>query len=282
MITKEEIYNYLNSEEKELNEKISNLKMYNLKNYFKRRGIDTAFFLHRAAPFALATVIASSTFPMMSAKKPFYRDTIIEKASIRSIDTSTGYHYQSRSFDYEYNTNKLEYSTGWTLDNNLYTRNIISYEIDNSIDLEDLESLLTKTDQELRESLHIINIETISKIELSPEDELFNEPAIIVTRSFQSDDLSYERKETFSEDLWTSVVYIAYIAMVGFGLASIRNIIFKRKVEDNLKKLKNKYRKIDAKEIEELKKLLLIKQENLRLLNNSDVEVTTPTPRKAR
>lgn len=283
MITKKEIYNHLNNEEKELNEKVSNIRLYNLKNFFRRRGVDAVFVLHKATPFVLATIIASSTFPMLSTKKPFHKDTIIEKAYIQSINSSTGYNYQRSSFDYKYDTNRLEYSTGWTLDeNNLYTRTLTTYQIDDSIDLRDLDSLLSKTEQELRESLYITNIEKISKPELTKEDEMFNEPAVIITRSFTSDELFYEREENTGEDLWTSVLYISYIAIIGLGLASIRNTIFKRKAEKELEKLKLKYRRISAEEIEELKELLLIKQENLKLLNNTDVEETAPAPRKVR
>ena len=283
MTTKEQIYNGLENEVRDLNDKVSNLKIYNLKNAMKRGGINTVYALHKAAPYFLAMVVASSTFPMLSSKKPFQKDPVIEKAFVQNIDTTTGYHYQKRSFDERFDTNSLEYTTGWEIgENNLYTRTLITYEINKSIDLADLDSLLSKTDQELRESLHVTNIEIISKSELTPEDEIFMEPAVIVTRSFRSDDMTYEREENFGEDLWTSFLYIAYVAIIGFGLSAIRKTIIKRKVEDKLAKIKNRYRRIEDYELDELKELLLIKKENLKLLTDPDETFDSPEPRRAR
>lgn len=282
MITKEEIYNSLNREVNELDEKISNFKLYNFKNFFKRTAIGTTLSLNRFLPFAIASILISST-SVMGYKKPFNRDMIIESAQVATVDTSTGYHLETTSFDYTYASNSLEYTTGWQVDeNNNYSRTITTYEIDDSIDLKDLDSVLTKTKEELQNSLHITNIKTITKTKLTDDDELFFEPAVIVTRSFTSEDKTIERKETAGEDIWFTICYIGFTTLVGTGINSVKNIIFKKRLENKLKGLMAKYRRIDRSEIESLKRVLEIKKANLELMSSSATLEDAPAPRKAR
>ena len=274
MITKEEIYNHFNQEVVDLEQKIKNIKIHNLKSFWKRSEIKTILMIHRLLPFALATMIISSSNTLEN-RKILKRNYINGKSQILSTDRLTEYHHEFSTLNHQNNINKIEYTTGWSSNkDNSYSRTIITYEIDNNIDLTDLSSIQNKSKEELEKSLHIIDVQTITKTELNADDQLYREPVIIITRNFLP-----ENKNQKKEEILFSLLYIILITFLGTGINTIRRIILQERIETKLKKLLVRYKKIEESEIAELEEILAIKKENLNLLeNNSSTNINNPIP----
>lgn len=282
MTTKTDIYNNINNEVKALDQKVNHVKMYNCKVFLKRTGIKAISIVHHVTPFVMASLLISTL--NITGRKPFERKTVEEHAIVSTIDTSSGYHHESSTFDYDYDYRSLEYTTGWEEKDGYYNRTIYEYEISNKIDLNDIDSILAMSQEDLKNSLVLINVKTITKPNLSEEDELFYEPAVVVNSFHESEDRTYTRDETDWEVIKYSILYILLISAVGSGLVGLEHLFTKKKIEQKLGELKVRYKRISSSELEDLRKLLEVKKANLDLLNEQqDDSLEMPiSPRKVR
>ena len=282
MTTKTDIYNNINKEVEALDQKVNHTKMYNCKEFLKRTGIKAISIVHHVTPFVMASLLISTL--NTTGRKPFERNTVEEHAIVSTIDTSSGYHHESSTFDYDYDYRSLEYTTGWEEKDGCYNRTIYEYEISDKIDLNDLDSVLAMSEEDLKNSLVLINVKTITKTTLDEDDELFFEPAVVVNSFHESEDRTYIRDETAWEVIKFSILYILIIAAVGGGIIGIEHFFTKKKIENKLYELQARYNGISSSELEDLKKLLEIKKANLDLLQEKqDDSLEIPiSPRKVR
>ena len=282
MKTENEIYNNISNEVKDIEEKIKKLEMYNVKAFFMRRVIDSVAVVHYLAPFVLASVLMSSI--NVTGRKPFERKTVEEHAVVSTFDTSSGYHLEAATYDYNYSDRSIEYTTGWEEKDGYYNRTIYDYEISNKVDLNDIDSILNMSKEELTELLAITNIKTITKPTLSEEDKMFMEPAVIINSFHDSEDMTYIRDETTWEVIKYALLYIIINIFAGVGLKGIERIILKKKVENKLTEIKYKYRNVSEEEFENLIALLKVKKANFDLIdeNNKEISEIELAPRKVR
>ncbi len=283
MTTKNAIYNDIQKDVKDLEEKVKHVNVYNIKNYFKRRGIDAISLVHHVAPFVLAGVLLSSA-NIMKERKPFEKQMVEVHAKVSSMDTSTGYHHEYVSYDSNYDDRSIEYTTGWELKDGYYTRTITEFEISKKVDFNDIDSILKMSSEELKSLLTVTNIRTITKPELNDEDKLFMEPAVVVNSVYDSEEVFYLRKETGFEVFKYYLLYVLIIAAMGGGIIGIERIFLKNKINDKLGILKQKYKRISKRDLNELKKLLEIKKNNLEMITEqyAPLEEAPMSPRKVR
>lgn len=252
--------------------KIKHRNLYNVKNLMMRILIKCGI----AFDFVLPMIVSASlVFGFLTARgnKPFKIDEIVDKARIETIDTSSGKHIETISYDFEEDDEVLEYSTGWIInDDGLYERTVTSYRLNNSIDLDDVDSIFSMTKEEIESELFVTNIQLIQKASLEPEDEIYNEDALIIINNYDSQDEYFTRTETVNENKLNSLLFILLSVFWSYSFKCIgdfMNIFVKIQIRDVLESYEPMYVKIDDEEIRRLEQLLRIKQENLSLLNEN-------------
>ena len=131
---------------------------------------------------------------------------------------------------------------------------------------------MAMTKEELEQILVITNIRTIRKNTLTPEDSIYNEDAIIVINHSESETESITRLETSSENVWGSIWYMILALCWGNNFRNIEKIFVKTYLRDRLREYEPLFRQINKEELETMRKILKVKQENLALVKGE----TTP------
>ena len=253
-----------------LQNKIEHRRLYNIYNAIIRMLLKSGIAIDYIFPFILAAIVVANSKGVKS-DPPFHIDEVTEKASIETIDTSSGIHIEHLSYDFSYDNNLLEHSTGWIMnDKGLYERTVTSYRLDDEVNLEDTEKIFEMTKEEIEKTLVITNIETIKKNKLTKEDEIYNSDAIIIIKHAESETETITRPETTEENFWNSIIYIVTILFYGIVAKKIEKIFVKTYIRDSLRECSFFFRSIDKEELETMRKILKLKQENLAMINSNE------------
>lgn len=270
MIDNNELMKKLTKDANRLQNKIEHRKLYNIRNAVVRSLIKSGIAVDYALPFIIvAMIIANAQTSKENA--PFRVDEIVEKAGIETIDTSSGIHLEHLSYDFDYDDELIEYSTGWIVnEQGLYERTVTSYRLNDDIDLENKEKILEMTKDDIDNALVITDIKTVKKNALNPEDQIYNSDAIIVIDHSESEEETITRLETKSENFWHSLWYIVLVLSYGNNVRLLEKIFVKTYMRDKLREYEPSFRKINKEELDTMKKILKMKQENLSMLNNEN------------
>ena len=170
----------LNNDVNKLQNKIEHRNLYNVRNFVVQALLKSGIAIDYALPFILAAIIFANS-QTAKGNTPFRINEITEKAGIETMDTSNGIHIEHISYDFNYDDELIEYTTGWIVnDKGLYERTVTSYRLSDEIDLDDTEKILSMSKEELEQLLVITNVKTIKKNTLDAEDSIYNDDAIIV------------------------------------------------------------------------------------------------------
>lgn len=273
MNSRNELVNKLSGDVKRLENKIDHRTLYNIRNMVVKALLKSGIAIDYALPFILASIVIAHSY---SAKgdAPFHIDEITEKASIETIDTSSGVHLENVSYDFSYNDELIEYSTGWIInDNGLYERTVTSYRISNEIDLSETEKILAMSKEEIENILVVTNIQTIRKNTLTPEDKIYDSDALIVVNHSESDDETITRQETTSENVWHSILFIIMALSWGNNTRLIAKLFVKTYIRDRLREYEPLFRQINKEELEIMKKILEVKKQNLAMIDETSNNV---------
>ena len=272
MLTKRNLVNKLKKETKELENQIKYRKLYNIRNYGIQLLIKSGIALNHSLPFIVAAIIIGHS-KLMEEGNPFKIELVSQKANLETIDTSSGKHIKNISYDFDYDDKILEYSTGWIInEKGLYQRTITSYRLDKEFNLYDTEKILSMTKEEIEKSLIITNINTIQKNTLSSYDYIYDEDALIFTNHTLSDENTIERYENLSENALQVIYFIILTFAGGTALRLLEKKLIKKNMGDKLKEYIPLYRQISKEELEEMKKMLEIKKQNLSLITSTENE----------
>lgn len=275
MKNKEQFYRCLVRKEKSLQNKIDHLKFYNIRNLAIRALLKSGIAIDYALPFLVSSIIIGSIQAKMNIT-PFILDEKEIHPSVETIDTSSGFHLQNISYDFSYDEEAIEYTTGWKLNKNgLYERVLTSYRISNDIDITNVEKLLSMSKEELDAALIVTNIEKIYKQKLNSDDKIYAKDAIIVINNSELNDECRMGKESINDNLLYTILYIIILLVLGGGFKILGNIFIKNKVRDKFRDYQVYFQKIDTYDLETLKKMLQVEKENLSLLAD-----TTPNINK--
>ena len=136
MIDNNELMKKLTKDANRLQNKIEHRKLYNIRNAVVRSLIKSGIAVDYALPFIIVAMIIANA-QTSKGNAPFRVDEIVEKAGIETIDTSSGIHLEHLSYDFDYDDELIEYSTGWIVnEQGLYERTVTSYRLNDDIDLE--------------------------------------------------------------------------------------------------------------------------------------------------
>lgn len=267
MTDREKLIKTLRKEIKTLEKQIKNIEFHNSKIVLKTNFIKTRLVLNRISPFVLAGVISFGAVSGLGFN-PFSNEKVKEKSKIEYSSTSTGLNKKSTSYDREYN-NSFYHTTGWELNKNgLYERTVTYYELDTSIDLSDIDNILSMSKEEIEDKLNVINIEKIQKSSLSVDDEIYNEDMVVVTKSVEDEENYVFHDETFFENLIDVGFYL--IGVIAFGL-SIR-IINKKVLKIDEKLNEKNCLSVEEFDIDTLLGILEMKKHNLEMLEEDSYD----------
>lgn len=270
MIDNNELMKKLTKDANRLQNKIEHRKLYNIRNAVVRLLIKSGIAVDYALPFIIVAMIIANA-QTSKGNAPFRVDEIVEKAGIETIDTSSGIHLEHLSYDFDYDDELIEYSTGWIVnEQGLYERTVTSYRLNDDIDLENKEKILEMTKDDIDNALVITDIKTVKKNALNPEDQIYNSDAIIVIDHSESEEETITRLETKSENFWHSLWYIVLVLSYGNNVRLLEKIFVKTYMRDKLREYEPSFRKINKEELDTMKKILKMKQENLSMLNNDN------------
>ena len=270
MIDNNELMKKLTKDANRLQNKIEHRKLYNIRNAVVRSLIKSGIAVDYALPFIIVAMIIANA-QTSKGNAPFRVDEIVEKAGIETIDTSSGIHLEHLSYDFDYDDELIEYSTGWIVnEQGLYERTVTSYRLNDDIDLENKEKILEMTKDDIDNALVITDIKTVKKNALNPEDQIYNSDAIIVIDHSESEEEAITRLETKSENFWHSLWYIVLVLSYGNNVRLLEKIFVKTYMRDKLREYEPSFRKINKEELDTMKKILKMKQENLSMLNNDN------------
>lgn len=270
MIDNNELMKKLTKDANRLQNKIEHRKLYNIRNAVVRSLIKSGIAVDYALPFIIVAMIIANA-QTSKGNAPFRVDEIVEKAGIETIDTSSGIHLEHLSYDFDYDDELIEYSTGWIVnEQGLYERTVTSYRLNDDIDLENKEKILEMTKDDIDNVLVITDIKTVKKNALNPEDQIYNSDAIIVIDHSESEEETITRLETKSENFWHSLWYIVLVLSYGNNVRLLEKIFVKTYMRDKLREYEPSFRKINKEELDTMKKILKMKQENLSMLNNDN------------
>lgn len=273
MLTNDKLIKKLNKDVDRLQNMIEHRKFYNICNFVIRALLKSGIAIDYALPFIVSALIIINIYAE-KGNVPFRIDEVMKKANIETIDISSGIHIEHLSYDFDYDNELIEYSTGWFKnDNGLYERTVTSYKISDEIDLEDTENIMKMSKEELEKILKINNISTIKKDVLTEEDSIYNIEAIIVTNHFESENYIMNRPETSGENVLNSLLYIITVLFSGSIIMGLERILVKTYIRDKLKEYQISFRHINKNELERMRKILKVKQENLAMLINEETNI---------
>lgn len=269
MLDNKDLVQKITNDVNKLQDKIENRQLYNIRNFVIRMLLRSGIVIDYALPFILSAVVIGY---LQSSKgnTPFHRDEVIEKASVETIDTSSGIHLERKSYDFNYNNELVEHSTGWIVnDEGLYERTVTSYKLNDNVDINDTEKILSMTKEEIDKALVITDVNTIKKNTLTPEDTIYNSDAIIVINHSESDEMVTTNLEGKDVNAFLSTIYLIIVFCCGKGTMHIENLFVKTQIRDIFKQYVYLFRPIKKEELETMRKILEIKQENLAMLDSN-------------
>ena len=123
--------------------------------------------------------------------------------------------------------------------------------------------------QEIEQILEITNIETIEKKDLKPEDDLYTEDTLIIINHTTSDEVKTVQ-ETSDQNWVHSTLYVFLAGICGIGLTNIRRIFITTTWKDRLKAIEPSLRPLRKDELETMMQILLLKKQNLELLEDNE------------
>lgn len=273
MISNNELVDKLTNDVNRLQNKIEHRNLYNIRNFVIKALLKSGIAIDYALPFILAAIIIANS-QASKGDAPFRIDEITEKAGIETIDTSSGIHLEHISYDFSYDEELIEHSTGWIInDKGLYERTVTSYRLNDEINLEDTEKIMSMTKEEVDQALVITNVRTIKKNTLTPEDSIYNSDAIIVINHSESEEETFTRLETTSENVWHSIWYIVLALCWGNNFRNIEKLFVRTYIRDRLREYEPLFRQINKEELETMRKILKVKQENLAMIDSESKNI---------
>jgi len=272
MIDRKSLLKQLKEEVNDIEKLINNPKKYYINNKKIMNLLKVGVAVDRLLPFIITSVICFN-WEMMRGNTPFITNDVVQEASVSKYMSSNGEEKINYSFDYEYDEEFIEYRTSWEeKENDFYEQTVTSYRVDNYLNLSNVEEILSMSKEELDEKLVVENVTTNLKNDINKE-EVKAENIVAINIVYNDKNNTIIRDETIGEDMASSICYLLEAIVWGNFFRILKKKIGKEKVK---KYLDEKYEKYEAKTedydkrtLEDWKKILKLKKENLSLLDDS-------------
>lgn len=280
MITGDELISKLDKNKKHLEFQIKYYKLFNIRNKIILFLIENGIRINRVSPYVLSGII------LCIINNSIDGGTLLDSATkyenIETIDTSTGEHLRSISFDSEYNE-KLEYSTGWQKnDNDSFYRVETRYYIDDNFYSKSVEEILSMSKEEIEEVFEISDIEVIIKDILDESDKLYNNDSIIVTTTTVDLDNTQTSFSITKENI-INLTFLALFTIISGKICS--KVLFKKQkniIEKSLREIKKTYKLVQKEDLKIQHNVLYLMNQNIKMLNENSQNIPNYQLRKKR
>lgn len=269
-MTKEELINLLNKDINDTKIKIDSNSKLSIKRLAINCLIKCGIGIKYAFPY-LFCVFFLSTINKMLTNKTLFKDDIKRYAYNKYTITSTGLEDNIKSYDIKYDENYLKYSTKWSIDNNFYYKRvetIYDYDISNEFNNEEFFNFINK--DFLDDNFSKKDIVTIKKKELDINDYMYKEDMFIATYSEVDKNDYIVHKETTGENIVNNLWIYVGALFLSCNPLKFYNFSYGKKVIRKLNELDSEYKYLNNDEVNELEKVLKLKQKNLELITKGD------------
>lgn len=278
MYDRKHLIHKLSLDIQKLQKKIEHKNLYNIRNYVVKALLKSGIAIDYALPFIFGAILTSH-IDFYEENPPFFENDVTVSASIETTDTSSGIHLERISHDFLYDTECIEYSTGWVMDEKgFYERTSTFYRLNHDIDISNVQKVLSMSKADIDNILVTTNIKTIHKKYLTPEDQIYNEEALVLVNNTSSNDITIVRKETPFENIACSALFILHLLTNGNNIRIIRKIFKKTYIRNKLRNYEPLFSPIDKNELYILKEILEIKKQNLAMLDASKQNINDDEP----
>lgn len=268
MKTKKALLKQLRHDLQKLEIKVKNQKRYNIYAHSMQALIKSEMVLEQSLPYIIATIITYNIGQYLNTT-PFTIDQIKTNKIIETTNTSTGIYHKRASWNENYeNIPSFIHTTGWIKNNQgLYERTITTYET-NQITEENIETILELSKEEVENNFKVLNIKTIQKNILEPEDELYTEEMLAITHTTQDITNKKITKESKERNMLHTGAMISCVLGQAFCLKKLtKNISIK--IKDKLEEKGSEFKPISKEEIETLNQIMNLQKENLELIEEN-------------
>ena len=268
MVDKKKLLNQLKKDILKYEKIINNPMKYNDRNDFIQGLLAIVSASSKVLPFVLVGGVLFYLFP--SHHKPFVSDSYEVNIYLVHFHSSLGFDISYVSSDENLSDN-FGYSTGWNLTSSgVYERCVTYYDV-KDFDMDVFSSISSLSKDELDELFLIDGFDVIDKTNLKDEDFLYGKDMLFYTDVSSNPIDSTIVKEDFWSNIFVSFLYVECVVFFGsLSLMGLEKSVYSV-FDDWYDSISSRYRHIDDKDVEKIKRVLEFKRKNLELLRNDSV-----------
>lgn len=265
MINNEELIEKLTKNIKKIQDKIEFKNLYNIRNIVVRLLLKSGICIDFALPFITALIVILN-ISSVKDDLPFHIDEITVDANIETIDASNDGILDNSFYDGEI----VEYLTEWTMnDGGIYERVVTSYKLDDKLSSSDKSKVINMSKDELDKMFTVSNVKTINKDTLSDYYYLLDDSNTVIIIDYLKEKETITRLETKTENFVNSLNFLCLLVAIGNVIAVLKKLTLKDAIKNKLSEYDSYFKFIRKSELETMKKILQLRQENLMMLNDN-------------
>ncbi|MBD8923216.1 hypothetical protein EGR52_07320 [bacterium] len=260
-MNKTKLMNKLNKDIRSLERKIQYTKLYNTRNCLINLLLRFGIVLDFSVPFIMTFIVVANTKFVNTKDLITYEDKVSRK-NIETIDTSDGSHIENINSNI-YDKNFIECSYVFKSDKNNYERKTVTYEVNDEIDLNSLDNILSMDNDELVKFLDKLNLKSSIKIEKS---DYVDDIVKVVNHKVVNE--KYKVLKLTDSNLNNILRLNAMFWALCWIYKMLQKLILKGKLKDLLEEKETYFKPITDEELELINKLLESRRKNINLLLN--------------
>lgn len=265
MINNEELIEKLTKNVKKIQDKIEFKNLYNIRNIVVQLLLKSGICIDFALPFITALIVILN-ISSVKDDLPFHIDEITVDANIETIDASNDGILDNSFYDGEI----VEYLTEWTMsDRGIYERVVTSYKLDDKLSSSDKSKVINMSKDELDKMFTVSNVKTINKDTLSDYYYLLDDSNTVIIIDHLKEKETITRLETKTENFVNSLNFLCLLVAIGNVIAVLKKLTLKDAIKNKLSEYDSYFKFIRKSELETMKKILQLRQENLMMLDDN-------------
>ena len=134
-----------------------------------------------------------------------------------------------------------------------------------------MEDILELSKEQLEEMFIITNIKTIEKEKLTKDDINNNKDMVIISKVTENVYIKDGKKQSTLENTADIMTYLIMTMFAGHGLSKIEQLIFHDEIKNKLKNIEYKFIPLNECDLNNLKIIIDMKEQNLELLRDSSL-----------
>lgn len=265
MINNEELIEKLTKNVKKIQDKIEFKNLYNIRNIVVQLLLKSGICIDFALPFITALLVILN-ISSVKDDLPFHIDEITVDANIEAIDASNDDMLDNSFYDGEI----VEYLTEWTMNaRKIYERVVTSYKLDDKLSSSDKSKVINMSKDELDKMFTVSNVKTINKDTLSDYYYLLDDSNTVIIIDHLKEKETITRLETKTENFVNSLNFLCLLVAIGNVIAVLKKLTLKDAIKNKLSEYDSYFKFIRKSELETMKKILQLRQENLMMLDDN-------------